>query len=69
MQQVLAAAHRDVPNQDNLRLYHLLNTAQLMTTAASKQKESRGSHYREDFPETDPTYARSISLCKSDINH
>lgn len=69
MQQVLTAAHRDTPNQENLRLYHLLNTAQLMTTAANRRKESRGSHYREDFPETNPRYAAPISLCKNDIHY
>lgn len=53
-----------VPRPRNLSLYHLLRSAQLMTQAASTRKESRGSHYREDYPQTDPAYNDQILLKK-----
>lgn len=54
----------DVPRPRNLALFHLLRSAQLMTQAASARKESRGSHYREDYPQTDPAYQDQILLKK-----
>jgi succinate dehydrogenase/fumarate reductase flavoprotein subunit len=37
---------------------NLLLTAELMTRAAKMRRESRGSHYREDFPEQDDQHWR-----------
>ena len=39
-------------------LRNLLTVAQLVTQAALARKESRGSHYRTDFPNTDVKYAK-----------
>jgi succinate dehydrogenase/fumarate reductase flavoprotein subunit len=49
---------------DVMRAFELLNlltTAKLVIGGALIRKESRGSQYREDFPETDDTlWQRSI---------
>ncbi|MCI8659799.1 MAG: FAD-binding protein [Lachnospiraceae bacterium] len=34
-------------------LWHMINTGLLMARAADARKESRGSHYREDYPQMD----------------
>jgi succinate dehydrogenase / fumarate reductase flavoprotein subunit len=38
-----------------LELDNLLLTAEAITLAALYREESRGTHYREDFPERDDT--------------
>ena len=37
-------------NLQNIELYNMLHTAQLMCRFAKRRKESRGTHFREDFP-------------------
>ena len=45
----------------------MLATAALMVTAAAlKREESRGGHYRSDFPKTDPKQARRTFLTLAD---
>ena len=44
----IAALERD---NTRLRFTNILTTAKLMTTAALKRTESRGGHYRSDWPE------------------
>ena len=41
----------------NLSAYNLLSSAEIMATAALNRRESRGSHFREDYPESNPEYS------------
>jgi fumarate reductase (CoM/CoB) subunit A len=42
----------------------MLDTAELIATSASQRQESRGSHYRRDFPKSDPDWVKNVVLCK-----
>ncbi len=43
-----------------LELNNLCEVGTIMATAARLRRESRGSHYREDFPQADPNEAANI---------
>ena len=45
-----------------LELANLVESARLMTSAALARKESRGSHYRSDFPNKDERLAHQIII-------
>jgi L-aspartate oxidase len=45
-----------------LEINNLLDVAEMMELAASVRKESRGSHYREDFPDKDAAEETSVIL-------
>ncbi len=50
-----------------MELENLLLVGRLVTTAALARRESRGSHYRADFPETDDTvWRRSLVVRRVD---
>ena len=40
-----------------LDLHHLITVSEAITLAAIERKESRGGHFRDDYPEKDPAYA------------
>ena len=40
-----------------LDLHHLMTVSEAITRAAIERKESRGGHFRDDYPEKDPAYA------------
>jgi len=43
-------------------LKHLLTISEAITRAAIDRKESRGGHFREDFPDKDPAAAKYNSV-------
>jgi fumarate reductase (CoM/CoB) subunit A len=45
-----------------VELCNLLETGAMMATAALARKESRGGHYRDDYPEADKQYEHNILL-------
>jgi fumarate reductase (CoM/CoB) subunit A len=53
--------------QDALELENMLLVAELVTSSASIRKESRGSHYREDYPKTRDEWNRSIVMNKDGV--
>lgn len=46
---------------------NLTQCAELITTAALRRRESRGSHFREDYPADDPALARRSLVTPSDV--
>lgn len=52
------------PNRSNYELRNLLTIAELIVAFALNRKESRGAHYREDFPQKD-LIAESHQLSRS----
>ncbi len=49
---------------DALEINNMLTIASLVTQSALLRRESRGAHYREDYPKTDERWNRSIVLNK-----
>jgi L-aspartate oxidase len=54
----LAAAHPQASGEAR----NLLGVARLLAEAALERRESRGGHYRSDFPESDPAWQRRLYL-------
>ena len=50
---------------DALEIKNMLTVASLVTQSALLRRESRGSHYREDYPKTDERWKRSIVMNKN----
>ncbi len=55
-------------NEGDKQLANMLTTAKLITAAALKRKESRGAHFRSDYPAPDEAQAKRsfITLAKAD---
>jgi fumarate reductase (CoM/CoB) subunit A len=49
---------------DALEITKMLDVAELVTRSALLREESRGAHYREDFPETKDEWKKSIVFNK-----
>jgi len=58
--QVIAALEREAKGDP--RLANMLTTAKLITAAALVRKESRGAHFRSDYPTADAKLARRSFL-------
>ena len=58
------ASYADMSAWGPYQLRNMLLTAELMLNAAEARKESRGSHYREDFPSENPLYAQPFVINK-----
>jgi fumarate reductase (CoM/CoB) subunit A len=60
----LAAARIETPEDSvkAIELENLIAVGDLMATAALERRESRGSHYREDIPQSDGAQATNIIL-------
>lgn len=55
-------SRREFSDPCGWELQNMLLVSQLMIAAALKRQESRGTHLRGDFPETDPAWARHIEI-------
>lgn len=47
-----------------LEVPYMLDVAEMMTRSAISRRESRGAHFREDFPETDPKWPQHTRVKK-----
>lgn len=56
---------REFSTTHGWELQNMLLVARLMIRAAQIRQESRGTHYRSDFPNTDPNQAEHISITAS----
>ena len=48
------------------QLHNMATAALLVTAAALRRTESRGGHYRSDFPQSDPSQAKRTFLTLDD---
>jgi fumarate reductase (CoM/CoB) subunit A len=46
---------------------HMLSLAKLVVTSALIRKESRGPHFRVDYPDTDEKWLKNIAISKKDM--
>ncbi len=49
-----------------LELPLMVQAAELIATSALSREESRGAHYRKDFPDSDPGWVKNVFLSKDD---
>jgi L-aspartate oxidase len=61
---MLARLEREAQNLPALR--NMATTALLVTAAALRREESRGGHYRSDFPQADPALAQRTFITLAD---
>jgi L-aspartate oxidase len=62
---VIAGLEQSAPPDRHLG--NMLTTAKLITTAALVRKESRGAHFRSDYPEADPKRAQRSVLTLAEV--
>ena len=67
---ILCAWERTMPeptDQAGYELRNLLLLGRLMIEAALIRQESRGSHFREDFPDTSPNWEKHVRLTREGV--
>jgi len=52
---------------ERLETANLLQLAQVMVDSALEREESRGAHYRADFPDAEPAFARHLTLAAAPV--
>jgi succinate dehydrogenase / fumarate reductase flavoprotein subunit len=52
-----------------LDLQNLLTVSEIVARAALERKESRGGHFRDDYPEKDPSYGKFNIVIKRGSNN
>jgi L-aspartate oxidase len=55
-------------DREGYELRNMVLLGRLMVEGALLRQESRGSHFREDFPETSPQWAKHVVLVKEEVN-
>ena len=58
----------DASAADNTVLSNMILTARLIAAAALARKESRGGHYRTDYPAADPAFAQRTFITVDDLS-
>lgn len=51
-------------NSHHPLIQNRLTVGEILATAALTREESRGTHYREDFPKADPAWVKRISISR-----
>ena len=54
--------------KNHLTLNNMLTTARIITVTALLREESRGGHYRTDYPDSDPEWAHRSSICQRQVD-
>jgi L-aspartate oxidase len=66
LRRALAAIDALAARDPSARFRNMLTTAKLIAAAALARTESRGGHYRSDFPESDPAWRHRTFLTLAD---
>jgi len=67
---ILAAWQKSLPpptDRPSYELHNLVLTGRLMTEAALLREESRGAHFRSDFPQSSPQWQKHIVFTRNDL--